>query len=236
MHSITRTAFLLGESGSCVTRCARVDGASWIEKSGPPAEIAQEAAALRWCGNRLPVARVLGHRPGILKMSELPGRPASEVPAEIAAVVLADALHQIHSVPVAGCPAGAEWDFRIQKAVARLKGGLVDELDFDDENLGRSAESIVVELRSFPPLPDRLSFTHGDATLENFLVQDQKLSGIVDIGRSGLTHPAQDWALALRSMRHHFGPKGERQLRSHVPHDCADVSLLRRFLLLDEFF
>jgi aminoglycoside phosphotransferase len=38
--------------------------------------------------------------------------------------------------------------------------------------------------------------------LENFLARDGKLSGIVDMSRSGITHPAQDWALALRSIRH----------------------------------
>jgi hypothetical protein len=32
-----------------------------------------------------------------------------------------------------------------------------------------------------------------------------ELSGIVDLSRAEITHPAQDWALALRSMRRNFG-------------------------------
>jgi aminoglycoside 3'-phosphotransferase-2 len=231
-----RTPILLGESGAHVVRFSQEDGASWIEKSGSPAEISQEAAALRWCEDRLPVARVLDQRPGVLRMSELPGRPLWNLPAEIACTVLAEALRQTHAVPVAGCPLLAAWSLRICEAEARLQAGVIDESDFDDENHGRPAESILAELRSFPPLPERRCFTHGDATLENFLALEGKLSGMVDMGRSGITHPARDWALALRSVRHHFGPEGERQLRVWAPHDCLEASLLRRFCLLDELF
>jgi aminoglycoside phosphotransferase len=236
MRSHTRTPILIGESGGSVVRVRLEDGGSWIEKSGSGAEIAQEGAALRWCEGRLPVAHLLDQRLGVLAMSELPGRPASELPLDFACAVLVEALGLIHAVPVVGCPLVAEWSLRLRQAQARVRAGLVDESDFDDENLGRSAESILAELRSLSPMPKRTCFTHGDATLENFLTQDGRLSGIVDIGRSGSTHPAQDWALALRSMRHHFGPEGEHQLLRHLPPDCADASLLRRFCLLDELF
>lgn len=236
MGPTKRIPILLGESGASVVRCTPSAGSPWIEKSGQRVDIAREAEALRWCEEYLPVARLLDHRPGMLILSELPGSPLSESPADICSAVLASALAEIHAVPIGGCPLQAGWSLRIQEAETRLRAGLVDELDFDDANLGRSAESLFEELRSFPPLPERSCFTHGDATLENFLVHEGNLSGIVDMGRSGITHPAQDWALALRSMRHHFGTDGERQLRAYLPPDCTDASLLNRFLLLDEFF
>jgi hypothetical protein len=156
--------------------------------------------------------RLLDQRLGVLEMSALTGRPLSELSADTACAVFAEALRQIHAVPVVGCPLLAEWSLRIQQAEERSRADFVDESDFDDENLGRSSESILAKLRSLPPLPKRRCLTHGEATLENFLAQDGKLSGIVDMGRSRATHPSQDWALALRSMRHHFGPEGERHL------------------------
>src|SRR5262249_52037919 len=82
--------------------------------------------------------------------------------------------------------------------------GLVDTADFDETNLGKAPADLLAELKSLPPLPDLVCFTHGDACLENFLSQDGRLSGIVDWGRAGITHPAQDWALALRSVRSPF--------------------------------
>ena len=59
---------------------------------------------------------------------------------------------------------------------------------------------------------------------------------VADLARAGVTHPTQDWALALRSIRDNFGPDGERLLRKHLPDHSADEELLRRLLLLDELF
>ena len=62
------------------------------------------------------------------------------------------------------------------------------------------------------------------------------LTGIVDLGGAGVGHPAQDWALALRSMRNNFGLEAETALREHMPRHCQDQALLARFLFLDELF
>ena len=231
-----RTPILLGESGAHVVRVKRTDGTSWIEKSGPATEIAQEIAVLRWCTGLLPVARVLYEGSGVLHMSDLPGVPLTDLAVELAGSLLAEALRQIHAVPAAECPFVADWNLRIRDAEERLQAGLIDESDFDETNPGRSAEDILKELQAFPPLPKLRCFTHGDASLENFLAQEGRLSGMVDLGRAGVTHPAQDWALALRGMRDHFGLRGEQQFLRHLPPDCAEESLLRRFRLLDEMF
>jgi len=89
---------------------------------------------------------------------------------------------------------------------------------------------------SLPVPPDVFCFTHGDACLPNFLTDGERLTGIVDLGRAGVAHPAQDWALALRSMRDNLGLEAEQKLREHLPAHCADEDLLRQFRLLDELF
>lgn len=173
---------------------------------------------------------------GVLGMTDLPGVPLTEISREQAVAALVEALRLIHAIPLEECPFPAGWDLRLQQAEERLYAGLIDEADFDEIHQGRSANDILQELQAFPPLPDRQCFTHGDACLPNFLTHKGQLSGIIDLGRAGITHPAQDWALALRSMRADFGVGGEKQLRRYVPRDCADPELLRRFRLLDELF
>jgi aminoglycoside phosphotransferase len=231
-----RTPILIGASGAHVIRVHRSDGSSWIEKHGPAPEINAEVDVLNWCALSLPVARVIEQREGVLIMSELPGMNLAEVSLEHAVNVMVEALGQIHSVPIEDCPFSASWSLRLHQAELRIQAGFVDEADFDDENLGRSAAAVLAELRSLPPPPDLSCFTHGDASLPNFLSLGGRLSGIVDLGRAGLTHPAQDWALALRSIRFNFGPDGEWMLRQHLPIHCANEDLLRRFRLLDECF
>jgi aminoglycoside phosphotransferase len=214
----------------------REDGVQWIEKSGPAAELMLEAGAMRWCAGRLPVPEVLAIEAGLLSMSALPGVNLTEASIDCAVALTAEALHLIHSVPAEGCPFQADWATRLHQAEHRVKNGLVEQSDFDEVNLGRSAVDILAELRAQPPLPPLSYFTHGDACLPNFLTRGGLLTGIVDLGRAGVAHPAQDWALALRSMRDNFGSDGERLLRKQLPQHCADEALLRRFRLLDELF
>ena len=95
---------------------------------------------------------------------------------------------------------------------------------------------ILAELQALPPVPPVSCFTHGDACLPNFLMEGGLLTGVVDLGRAGVAHQAQDWALALRSMRDNFGSEAEKLLRKHVPQYCEDEASLRRFRLLDELF
>ncbi len=199
------TPILIGESGARVVRFRRTDGAEWIVKSGREADIDREALALRWCAGRLPVATLLESAPGSLTMSVLPGMHLADVPMREAVAVMAQALALIHAVPTEGCPLDARWETRLLDAEANLRAGLVDESDFDGPNLGRTGADILSELRSMPPPPPPRCFTHGDACPPNFLAHNGALSGIVDLGRAGLTHPAQDWALCL--------PQSPRQLR-----------------------
>ena len=191
---------------------------------------------MKWCAGRLPVPQVLAVEAGVLSMSALPGVNLTEATIDCAVVLAAEALHVIHSVPTQGCPFRADWATRLHQAERRVRCGLVDERDFDAINLGRTADDILAELESLPPLPPVTRFTHGDACLPNFLTQGGVLTGIVDLGRAGVAHPAQDWALALRSMHDNFGSDAEQALRKHAPEHSKDEALLRRFRLLDELF
>lgn len=235
-NATSSTPILIGKGGAKVVRFLRADGASWIEKSGSTPELVREAAVLEWCAGRLPVPRVLAYKPGSLTMSVLPGVSLLEASMEEAVQAIIQALHLIHSIPIAGCPFDAGWKSRLSQGEANIRAGLIDESDFDEDNMGRSPSDILAELRSMPQLPETCCFTHGDACLPNFLTHGSELTGIIDVGRAGVTHPAQDWALAIRSVRANFGSAGERLLRQHLPPHSQDEELLRRFRLLDELF
>ena len=232
----TRSPIVIGKSGATVFRVTREDGVQWIEKSGPASDLSVEAAVIRWCAGRLPVAEVLVFEAGVLSMSALPGVNLSEAAIDCAVALTAEALHLVHLVPTEERPFRADWATRLHQAEYRVRCGFVDERDFDDVNVGRTAVDILAELQALPPVPPVSRFTHGDACLPNFLTEGGLLTGVVDLGRAGVAHPAQDWALALRSMRDNFGSEAEKSLRQKVPQHCEDEALLRRFRLLDELF
>jgi aminoglycoside phosphotransferase len=232
----TVVPILIGKSAATVMRVLREDGLRWIEKRGAPEDLDSEARILEWCAGRLPVPAIIERSPGSLKMSELSGHDLTEVPVEEAVDAIAEGIRLFHAVPVENCPFVASWERRLAEGAVRAQAGLIDESDFDVDNRGRSTDDILSELKSFRPLPNVARFTHGDACLPNFLASEGRLSGIVDVGRAGVTHPAQDWALAFRSLRDNWGEEAEERLWTHVPPNCADKELLRRFRLLDELF
>lgn len=153
MPVLRRIPILIGESGAGVIRIHHDDGSTSIEKTGPTQQIKAEAAVLNWCARRLPVARLIDQREGVLITTELPGLNLAHVSLEHAVNALVMALDLIHSVPVENCPFSASWSLCVQQAEQRIQAGLVDQSDFDDENLGRSASDILAELQSLPPLP-----------------------------------------------------------------------------------
>ena len=230
----TVVPILTGKSRAKVIRVLREDGLCWIEKHGVGEELDNEARILEWCV--LPVPTVLEKGSGFLRMSDLLGKNLAEVPMEQAVEIIARGIELVHAVPIEDCPFVADWTRRVAEGEARARAGLIDESDFDEDNRGRSIDDILRELKSYPSLPEVACFTHGDACLQNFLAHEGLLSGIVDVGRAGIAHPGQDWALALRSVRDDFGEDAEELLWRHVPPDCADQELLRRFRLLDELF
>jgi aminoglycoside 3'-phosphotransferase-2 len=236
MLQSTRAPIVFGKSGATVVRVTRADGAEWIEKSGAASDLRVEASAMTWCAGRLPVPKVLGLEGGVLSMSVLPGVNLTEVPIDRAVAVMAEVLDLIHGISTEHCPLQADWTTRLHQAELRVRSRVVDESDFDADNLGRTADDILAELQALPPVPPMTRFTHGDACLPNFLAHGGVLTGVLDLGRAGVGHPAQDWALALRSMRDDVGPEAELSLLEHVPQHSRDASLLRRFRLLDELF
>jgi aminoglycoside phosphotransferase len=237
VSTVERIPITMGESGATVERVRGADGRQWIEKTGTPGELVAEAAVLRWLRGKLPVAEILAEEPGRLAVTLLPGRMLCEGTATEAVAGMREALQLLATVPAEGCPVEASWSYRCEQAEARVRAGLVDEEDFDEVRLGRTAAEILRELVSFPAPPRKeCRFTHGDLCLPNVLTMKGRIMGMVDWGRAGITHPAQDWALALRSLRHNFGAEAEQELRRHLPPECRSEALLEQFLLLDELF
>jgi hypothetical protein len=63
--------------------------------------------------------------------------------------------------------------------------------------------------------------------------------GVQWIEKSGAASDVSVEAAVMKwcaGRRDNFGSEAERSLRKHVPHDCEDEALLRRFRLLDELF
>ncbi|MGO7331995.1 APH(3')-II family aminoglycoside O-phosphotransferase [Rhizobium leguminosarum] len=215
-----------------------------VEQAGPFVELADEAARLRWLQTSgLPCPDVIAEdSDGVhnrLLISALPGSDltsASALTPPARVELLAIALLDLHRLPIASCPFDHRLERRVAAAKARMQAGIVDETDFDETRVGKSAEALFAELESGKPSREDLVVIHGDACLPNFVASEEGFSGYIDCSRLGVADRYQDIALACRSIAHNFGEALVQPFLDRYGMPATDPARLAYYQLLDEFF
>ena len=139
---------------------------------------------------------------------------------------LADGLRLLHALDVRACPFDARLAVTMAKARDNALAGRVDESDFDDSRLGRTALDLLGELEATRPDSADLVATHGDYCLPNVILRDGAVAGFIDVGRAGVADRHQDFWCAARSIAYNYG-------ESFVAPSSARIEF---YQLLDEFF
>ena len=237
----------LGRSSACVFRLeaeSRPRLYLKVEEAGPFCELADEAERLVWLASRgLACPEVIAHESdgerSFLLMTALPGADlvtASTLLPEERVEVLASALSTLHSLDVSTCPFDHRLDNRLSAAGARMRAGVVDETDFDEKRLGKSAFFLFGELQRLRQTSENLVVAHGDACLPNFMVAEGRFAGYIDCCRLGVADRYQDIALACRSIAHNFGEEFVRLFLNGYGLSIIDPVKMDYYQLLDEFF
>lgn len=240
---------MIGESGGGVYRLhGRQDAPDLFLKHGRGMvadDIADEMVRLRWLSNYIsvPTIRHFVHTgdEAWLLMTAIPGQTAYQHltarPHDRLDVVdaLATFLRQLHAIPVDTCPFISDHHHRLMQARARIDQGLVAEEEFDEEREGWSAEEVWQAMQDLMPFtPDR-TVTHGDFSLDNILLEDGQVVGLIDAGRVGIADRYQDIAILWNCLG-----EFDDALRSHFlrRYGIADVDnrKLQFHLMLDEMF
>ena len=171
-------------------------------------ELLSEKQRLDWLQAKLPVPKVLAyaedHTSAFLLVSAIRGSDAAsltdEMPSKDVVGLLASGLRMIHEIPTDERPFDTSLDKEIERSKFNVDNGLVDETDFDDERMGRSAEALFRKLLSTRPGHEDLVFTHGDYCLPNVLIDCHEIAGFVDWSRAGVADRYKDIALVIRSI------------------------------------
>lgn len=235
----------IGESAASVFRLVTGEGVLFLKTSPATAGdgLESEALRLRWLAGRLRVPRVVTFVQedalDYLLMTSVPGVNGVEAgrgDARGVAIGLARALQMLHALPIDGCPFNQTVDAQIEHARRRVAGGLVDEADFDEERIGRTAQELLAEVETSRPSSEALTLTHGDACLPNIMYEDGHFAGFIDCGRVGVADPYQDLALAARSIAFNLGREHVAAFFAQYGVPEPDTRRLAFYRLLDEFF
>jgi aminoglycoside 3'-phosphotransferase-2 len=205
--------------------------------------LSAEAERLRWIAGKLPVPDVVSFASDdsrdYLLVTSLPGVNGVEAGRERPSDVvtgLAKALKILHGQPVAKCPFDQSVTSQIERARQRVRAGLIDEADFDEERLGCTAADLLVELEGWRHDDEARVLTHGDPSLPNVMFDEGRFTGFIDCSRFGAADPYQDLALAARSVAFNLGHDWVAVFFQEYGLPNPDRRKLAFYRLVDEFF
>ena len=162
---------------------------------------------------------------------------------------VAEGLRTLWKVDVTKCPfRTSRLEEQLKQARWNVENNLVDMDNVEPETFGaggfRDPEELISWLETNRPKED-IVFTHGDFCLPNVFVENNRISGFIDLGKMGPADRWQDIAIALRSLDHNFaghyngGKKyfdfTHQMLLEELELDM-DYDKFRYYILLDELF
>ncbi|ADD43750.1 APH(3'') family aminoglycoside O-phosphotransferase [Stackebrandtia nassauensis] len=225
-----------GQSGAAVFRSA--DGTRFAKcvPAADAAELQDERDRTTWLNDQgVPGPRVLDWRSGeagaCLVTTAVSGVPADQVSSEDlrrAWGSIADALRQLHELPVSQCP--FRWGLDSMVALARdvVARDAVNPEFLPVEQRGTPAAELLE--RIVAQVPQRREqeaadtvVCHGDLCLPNIILDPETLdvAGFIDLGRLGLADRYIDVALLLTNARENW--TDEEQART------ADVAFAEKY-------
>ncbi|MEJ6951791.1 APH(3') family aminoglycoside O-phosphotransferase [Natronospora cellulosivora (SeqCode)] len=204
-----------------------------------------EVEILKWLKGRVSVPEVYYYKEykdkEYILMSEIKGFECSNQyyrkEPEKMVKIFAEGLKEIHKIDISECPFDQTLEKKIKKAKYNVDNGLVDEEDVQAENIGKNAKELYEMLVDRRPESEDLVFTHGDYCLPNVIINENKLSGFIDMGRAGVADRYQDLALAVRTLKSNLGSiKWSELFLKYYGLEKADYSKIDFYILLDELF
>ncbi len=176
-----------------------------------------------------------------LLMTALPGRTAYQCmkvdpgarPAIVAAI--ADHLRALHALPIKECPFNSQLPLRLAHARRRIEASDVDATDFGDDHDGWTPEEVWREMMALLPVDADPVVTHGDYSLDNILIEDGRVTGLIDVARAGIADRYQDLAILWNCLGEFDGAL-RGQLATAYGLAKLDARKIKLHLCLDEFF
>lgn len=241
----------LGQSGASVYLFE--DMVLKVQSNGP--ETDNEYRMMTWLEGKLPVPKVIeyskANKLSYLLMSRCPGEAACSDALMRRPLrqseLLADAIRQIWSIDQTECPSMQTLDVKLRRAEYNVINGLVDVNNCEPETFGsggfKNPESLLTWLTDNKP-HEELVLSHGDLCLPNIFCQNEKLSGLIDLGRMGQADKWCDIALCYRSLKNNYnGRYTGKQISGYHSEDLFDAlqiqpdwERIRYYILLDELF
>lgn len=214
-----------------------------------------EHGMIEWLQNKIPVPKIVHTESYLgmnyLLMSKIDGDMSCSEKymqnPKLLIKLLSEALLLLWSVNISDCPSNMMLDKKLKLAEYNVKNGLCNvenaEIGTYGANGFKNPEDLLIWLKNNKPSEEPV-FSHGDFCLPNIFINNDKISGFIDMGRSGIADKYQDIALCYRSLVNNFSGKfgyngnqqfNEKDFFSELGMSI-DMDKIKYYILLDELF
>lgn len=224
-----------------------------IEKQCEESE--NEIKMMHWLDDKLPVPKVICseklNNKNYLLMSKVIGSMSCESKflrnPELLVKVLAEGLKMLWGIDISDCPCDSSIDNKLKLAEQCVKNNLCSMYNIKEGTYGEdgfsSPQELLKWLKDNKP-NESYVLSHGDYCLPNIFIDNNKISGFIDLGRCGIGDKYQDIALCYRSLVHNFegryGGEVYDGFNANILFDELviepDWDKIRYYILLDELF
>ncbi|MTI48104.1 MAG: aminoglycoside 3'-phosphotransferase [Firmicutes bacterium] len=207
-------------------------------------ELEVEYKLLKWLEERFKAPQIIEFKKSennfFLLMTAIDGVTLEQYLSQSASIedtvkIYAESLKLIHSIDITGCPNIESDDNMLVEARKNLELG-IKQSDLDDEFRDISPIELYNKLVSLKPQSNENVFIHGDYCLDNIIIKENKLNGIVDLGRAGIGDKYKDIALAVRTIKGDFGEEWLEIFFSTYGIVKPDWNKIKFYIIMDEFF
>ena len=221
-----------------------------IGRGGSGTDVVAEKDRLVWLDGRQATPHALAfHEEGgtsWLLTSQVPGVPAHDPLHRMGSVepwvrALGRSLRRFHDeLAIDSCDFDARLDVLVPAAERRVAAGGVDTSILSATYRRHTAEQLLENLFATRPAePDEdLVVAHGDPSLPNLLIGagGDEVTGVVDVGRLGVSDRYRDLAILVRSLGQNIGPELAYVVLDAYGISNPDLSRLEFYVLLDEMW
>jgi aminoglycoside phosphotransferase len=210
---------------------------------------------MNWLSDKLPVPKILClekiNDTSYLLMSKVQSdmlcAPELLNNPKLLIKLLAQGLQLLWNVNINNCPYNNSLDNKLKLAADRVSKNLCSMEDSEVDTYGNksfSSPNHLLEWLMDNKPTEELVFSHGDYCLPNIFTDENKISGFIDLGRSGVADKYQDIALCYRSLLHNFKGKYSKKKDAEFHCDMLFEELniepnwekIKYYILLDELF
>ena len=149
--------------------------------------------------------------------------------------IYAEIANEIHSTDISDCPFNQTLYNKMVKAKSRIRQNEINSTSFDIINQNYTPESLFHHLECYIPSQQILVFTHGDLYMNNIIIKNNQLSGILDWARGGYCDYHYDISVILHNIDKYMGTKYKELFFKYYKNPINE-NLIDYYWKLNEFF